>query len=389
MSQQDGRSAAQDPAQSDAESAAAALAALEEPKPRRRLTWRWLLLIVLALLVITLAALPLLRPLIHTVVNGNQPTAQSAIEPGAAHMAALEQRLAMMERRLQSQPPPPDLSGRIASIAENADALQQQVARLEQELAGLAEVESRLAKFEQKLAAMDKAVQDGAGKTGGDPELANRVAAQGKDIAALNAEMERLQGGAQTLGADARKIALVMALNQLAATAEHTGSYAIELRAVQDLVRQNTPGSTESDPALTALQGHAASGVATLAALQTGFARAAGAIVRAGDAPTESDWWSHTLRRLASLVTIRRTGEVAGASPEAVVARAEQRLAAGDLAAAVQEVEKLTGGSAAAAAEWLTPARANLAVVQAVENLRARTLAGIGGGAPKPKSPAQ
>ena len=33
---------------SDAESAAAALAALEEPKPRRRMAWRWLALIVLA-----------------------------------------------------------------------------------------------------------------------------------------------------------------------------------------------------------------------------------------------------------------------------------------------------------------------------------------------------
>jgi hypothetical protein len=389
MSEQDGRPPAHDPVQSDAESAAAALAALEEPKPRRRLAWRWLLLIALVLLVVALAALPLLRPLIHTVMTGNQPVAQSANEPGAAHLAALEQRLAILERRLQNQPTAEDLPRRVASIAENADALQQQVTRLEQEVAGLAELESRLAKLEQKLAEVDKLVQEGAGKTGVDPELANRVAAEGKDIAALNAQMERLQSGAQTIGTDARKIALVMALNQLAAAAEHNGSYAVELSAVQDLLRQDTPVGTTSDPALAALQSHASTGVPTLAALQANFAKTAGAIVRAGDVPTESDWWSHTLRRLAALVTIRRTGEVAGATPEAIVARAEQRLAAGDLPAAVKEVEKLSGGSATAAAEWLGAAHANLAVVDAVETLRARTLAGIGGGTPKPKSPAQ
>jgi hypothetical protein len=373
-----------DMAASDAESAAAALAALEEPKPRRRMTWRWLALIALGLVVIVAAALPLLHPLLRAVLPSSTPIATtSSADISTQRLSVLEQQLAMIERQLHSQTSVGDLNNRLTALSGGVDALQQQVARLEQETAGLSDFDSRIAKLEEKQNDLVKQVQDGSRQAGTDPELKASVAAQGKDLAALSGQMDQLRETAQNLGGDARKVALVMALDQLDEAAEHSGSFATELKAVQDLVGQDA--AVAGDPAFAVLQGRGKDGVPTLPALQADFAKIAGNIVSAGDEPLDSDWASRTLARLASIVTIRRTGEVTGKTPEAIVARAELRLAAGDLAAAVREVEQLTGPAAATAADWLAGARADLAVAQAVETLRARILAGIGAGAGKAK----
>jgi uroporphyrinogen-III synthase len=57
------------------------------------------------------------------------------------------------------------------------------------------------------------------------------------------------------------------------------------------------------------------------------------------------------------------------------VARAEAKLAQGDLAGAVAELEQLQGAPAGAAAEWLEMARMRLAAEEAVTSLQAHTTA--------------
>ena len=368
--------AAADITPGDAESAAAALAALEEPRPRRRMTLRWIVLIVLALVVVIVASLPLLRPLLRAVLPAGSPIATApAPDFTAQRLAAMEQQLATIERQLRGQTSVGDLNNRLTALSDGVDALQQQVAQLEQEAAGLSDFDARITKLEQKQADLTKAVQEVSRQPASDPELRADVTAQGKDIAALGSRMDALRDTAQSLNGDARKVALVMALNQLGEAAAHNGSFTAELKAVRDLAGQDT--AFTGDPAFATLQSHAADGVTTLPALQAGFAKIAGTIVSAGAEPAGDDWMSRTLARLGSIVTIRRTGEVAGNTPEAIVARTERRLAGGDLAAAVQEIGHLNGRAAAAAADWLARARANLAVAQAVETLRTRTLAGI------------
>ena len=77
---------------------------------------------------------------------------------------------------------------------------------------------------------------------------------------------------------------------------------------------------------------------------------------------------------LRQLVTVRPVGAKAeGENAAAVVARAQARLQEGDLAAAVQEVEQLSGEAAQAAQPWLDQARARLAAEEAVSALQART----------------
>ena len=72
------------------------------------------------------------------------------------------------------------------------------------------------------------------------------------------------------------------------------------------------------------------------------------------------------------LVTIRPVGaDAEGDHAAARVARAEARLADGDLAGAVAELEGLEGAPAAAAAPWLEQARTRLAAENALHGLRA------------------
>jgi hypothetical protein len=74
---------------------------------------------------------------------------------------------------------------------------------------------------------------------------------------------------------------------------------------------------------------------------------------------------------------VRRTGEISGQSPEAVVARAEVRLQAGDLAGAVAEMTTLEGQLPENDA-WLARARLRLAAERALDALNAGLVA-IGG----------
>src|SRR5690606_24452829 len=133
-------------------------------------------------------------------------------------------------------------------------------------------------------------------------------------------------------------------------------------------------------PLLATLATHADEGVPTLQALQRRFGAVLAEALRADAAAAREGWVEETLGRLTGLVTIRRTGEVAGDDAEAILARAEARLAAGDLAAAVAELEALTGPAAAAVAPWLEAARLRLAADEAAASLQAQALVAVGQG---------
>lgn len=80
------------------------------------------------------------------------------------------------------------------------------------------------------------------------------------------------------------------------------------------------------------------------------------------------------LRRMGSLVSIRRTGNLEGDSTEAVLARAEQKLQSNELAAALAELAVLTEAPAKAMQSWLDGARRRQALDQAIDALQASLL---------------
>jgi hypothetical protein len=116
-------------------------------------------------------------------------------------------------------------------------------------------------------------------------------------------------------------------------------------------------------PTLTAplarLEVALAAAPADLAALRAAFPAPAAAALRAvrQDQPPAT-WWAPIAATLQSLVAIRRVGERAGEDDEALLARAEQRLVAGDTAAALALLARLSPAAAAPLAPWIGRAQA-------------------------------
>ena len=91
---------------------------------------------------------------------------------------------------------------------------------------------------------------------------------------------------------------------------------------------------------------------------------------RAALAPAGSGWIDRTVQRLASVVTIRREGaDVDGDSAQAVLARAEARLAAGDLEGADEALAGLTAEPADAMAAWRKAVASRIAAADALDKL--------------------
>ena len=78
------------------------------------------------------------------------------------------------------------------------------------------------------------------------------------------------------------------------------------------------------------------------------------------------------------MVTIRRVDGVGQSAPEAAVSAADRALMAGDLAAAVSALDRLTGPAVEAARPWLEMARQRLAAETALHQVEGLLVARLG-----------
>lgn len=181
-------------------------------------------------------------------------------------------------------------------------------------------------------------------------------------LAAVEGDIGALKTSEASRGEAANRILLSLELTNLRRAIERGGNFAKEMAAVAAIA--------PSDLDLSALAAHAEKGLPSIASLEASFAAAANAALdaeRAGDpeASVLDQLWSGA----QSIVRVRKTGEVAGDTTEAVVARMEQRLAASDLEGVSKEAAALAETPKAAMAPWLAEVDARLAVD--------RSLAGI------------
>jgi len=247
-----------------------------------------------------------------------------------------------------------------AEIEALRDGLQALSARLgtPAPLAELDRTQAELAAARARLAELDRA----------------EAAAQDR-IATLEKRLATLENRAATPGPDARREALVLATAQLRQRVLDGTAYAAALQAASSVAGDDAALA----PLLASLEARADSGVPTRAALQEAFPAMARTALRAADGTPEG-MLDRTWQRLGDLVTVRRTGDVAGDSPEAILARSEARLTEGDLAAATAELRGLSGPAGEAAAAWLADAEARLAAEQAVGDLQRRAIAAVAAG---------
>jgi hypothetical protein len=273
----------------------------------------------------------------------------------------LDDRIETLEKALAGAPS-------LANLAERVDAIER-VGMAPGDAVPAAD-RARIDALEQEIAAL-KAGAATTGLEGRLVALEGVVDEAGELTALLTAQTARIAALEELIGAgDDTRAAALLAVGQLRAALRGSGAYEAELSAVRAVV----PADDETVAAIDALAAHAATGVATPETLRARFGAIAGEIVRAAYAPDEGSWLDQTMARLGELATFRRVGEVEGEETDARVARAETRLAEGNLAAAVSEVEGLVEAPGRVAADWLSAARARLAVARALAVLDARAL---------------
>lgn len=231
--------------------------------------------------------------------------------------AALRQEFAALNGRLQAVESKP-----AASVGPTPEALQQTVQPLS----------AKLAELEGRVAALAKAQDDLRTSTGA--------------------------------------AALTMAVQNLRRAVAEGKPFASELKTLASL----TPEPLDA----AALEARRDKGLASLTKLQHDFDLSAKAAIDAARPNGDGSITGDLLAKARSLVRVRPTGDIAGDAPEAILARAENRLDSGDLAAAIGETGKLAGPAAQAMTPWLTEAKAKAAADEALAKIEARLMTSLG-----------
>ena len=304
--------------------------------------------------------LSLLREEISSLSALTERTA--SLESNTTNLAALETRLADIEALPYWGTDSTVAQGRLTRVDEMLVAVREESAQLVATVdalqAKLAEdLKAALALVEDRLAALERTRP-------GDSGLVRTVKSLELRTGALESALDQSVG----------RSALVTSLSALRVLAQTGRPFNVELQTVRAL-SLTLQASQLIDP-LDRLAVLAEAGLPTLIGLQRSFTSLAGRAAQGAPSGDET-WVGQTLSRVTSLITVRRTGEVAGQSAEAVVARAERFLEEGELSRAVDEASILVGQSVEIDG-WLSRAQRRLDAELALDALSTQVLA-IGG----------
>jgi hypothetical protein len=186
-----------------------------------------------------------------------------------------------------------------------------------------------------------------------------------EQVAALVAEVRRLQEELPAVAAEARQASIAsraaFALTATTEASSTSGPFEQSYASLQALLPQ--------DPNVAALAPLARTGAPTRAELRARFDRIDNDIIRAArEAQAGAGFWGRIQAALAQWIIVRQSGE--GDTPAGVIERASQRLAADDLAGAIQEVNRLSGASKRVAQPWLTDAQRRLEIDRRLAAIR-------------------
>lgn len=286
------------------------------------------------------------------------------VAPVASRVDALSSQLETLTQQMSASASQGG-SGLPAELSARLDGLEAAVAEAAagsgSEGGDAAAFEDRLAGLESKVAALGEANTAAAP----DPELTAqmnelRAAQSGVQSAiaelrsstdTLASKISELEQGQQELSAQvdapSRQIDLArtIAAAGLKSAIDRGGPFMSELEAFASVA--------PDDPAVDELRDLAARGVPSRAELVAGFSDAAGKAIAAADpGDPEAGLVDRLMSSAMSVVKVRKVGDVAGDSPEAIVARAETRLINGDLEAALAEWTTLPEASRTATSEY-------------------------------------
>jgi hypothetical protein len=229
-----------------------------------------------------------------------------------------------------------------------------------------------------------QALETSIGNNGTSPEVTER-------LSALQSEMETLRSATQNDGAAAadlgqrlsdiearlnrpgpeQAVARALSAAALKAATERGGSFAAEL--------DTFAGVASDDPAVEGLRAYATEGVPTRADLVRRLPAATDAMMDALHQPAEGEGIaSRLLSSAMRVVKVRPVGDVAGDTPEAVVARMEERVKTGNLQAAVSEWNALPEAARQASQDFKRALDARIKVDELASGTLTRAMTSTG-----------
>ncbi len=208
-------------------------------------------------------------------------------------------------------------------------------------------------------------------QSGGGAETVQALGGAEQRITALEQEVKRLSESEAQEKAEGRSAALAIAFANLQRAVDSGGAYQNELNTLSALAPK--------DVDLSALEARAAAGIPSKSDMAGSFATYANATFDAVAAPTSDDLLERLAAGARSLVRVRRGGEAEGDGPDAVIARMEASVKAGELAQAAEQGQKLQGAGRQAMQPWIDGVTRRLAVDQEIDVLERKLLGAIGG----------
>lgn len=198
------------------------------------------------------------------------------------------------------------------------------------------------------------------------PAPAADTGASSAELAALQARVQALEAGqVRTINAAAAALAAA----SLAEATQTSGAFETELAALERVL----PLSAE----VRGLRPYAENGVSSRTSLAAEFdASAAKAAVAARDPGERGGFFARAGHALSAIVTIRRIG-AGGDGPDAILARAGDAVAEGDLEGALKILRDLPPKAAQAIAPWRGRALQRIAVDRQVAAIRAQALSDL------------
>jgi hypothetical protein len=261
----------------------------------------------------------------------------------------------------------------VGAISERVDQLLKIAAESEKRLAA---IESRpapqtvdLAPLATRVESLENALSD-LRKLGDQTQAASAAAIEAVNarIAALEA---RLSAPPRPAAANAAQIVALGALRDAIVTG---APFEKELTAVRSLLGERAEPLAPFEPS-------AREGMPTVAKLSARFAEIAPKLAR--DPEPVEGYFARLWASASKLVEVRPVGEVEGGSAGAIVARMEERLKRGDLAAALEEGARLPVAARAMGADWFAVATRRRDAEIAVKNLLNAELAALATEPPK------
>jgi hypothetical protein len=286
------------------------------------------------------------------VIPGIGPQQQAAAPAAAsAELETLKADVARLASTPAAQATDPDLVARIAALEAKAND-SQSAASVDPAI--VEELRTQLASAEQSITA-----------------LRDQIASNAQ---ALNESQTRLTEAERKIEEPRSDVemARAIALAGLKTAIDRGGPFLSELDALKSV--------SPEDPAIAPLSRTASAGLLSRSDLSRDFSKISNDILTAINQPEVGEGWTDRLIASAkSLVKVRPVGNVEGETPEAIVARVENKLQNGDLKGASLEWETLPEAGKTASADFAQALKNRIEAEELVAGALSKTVAGNGG----------